>query len=278
MVFKFTIDNVLNKYIPRNRLSKLPAPIARLLGAHKDKPAPDYFIWLEILIGSFAGVALLEGVFKSPNIFRDSHHAPMILASYGASAILCFNASQVPLAQPRNVLVGHFIASLIGVCIQKLFSLSKAGQEHYWASGALSVAVSSVVMSIGNCVHPPAGASALLPSIDEQVREMSWWFLPVQLVSSVLILSVACITGNVIRRYPVYWWTPADLGGNKRNDLESSIEEETREKPDCISIEPGAKTIFISSDKIVFPEELDLGEIDMDWLDGLKLKLKQLED
>ena len=45
---------------------------------------------------------------------------------------------------------------------------------------------------------------------------MSWWFLPVQLVSSVLILSVACITGNVIRRYPVYWWTPADLGGKKK--------------------------------------------------------------
>ena len=70
MVFKFTIDNVLNKYIPRNRLSRLPRPIARLLGAHKDKPAADYFIWLEILIGTFAGVALLEGVFKSPNIFR----------------------------------------------------------------------------------------------------------------------------------------------------------------------------------------------------------------
>ena len=88
----------------------------------------------------------------------------MILASYGASAILCFNASQVPLAQPRNVLVGHFIASVIGLCIQKLFSLSKTGQDHYWASGALSVAVSSVAMSIGNCIHPPAGASALCPA------------------------------------------------------------------------------------------------------------------
>ena len=39
-----------------------PRPIARLLGAHKDKPAADYFIWLEILIGTFAGVALLKGI------------------------------------------------------------------------------------------------------------------------------------------------------------------------------------------------------------------------
>ena len=50
MVFKFTIDNVLNIYIPRNRLSKLPRPIARLLGAHKDKPAADYFIWWKFLL------------------------------------------------------------------------------------------------------------------------------------------------------------------------------------------------------------------------------------
>ncbi|KAI5952155.1 hypothetical protein KGF57_004160 [Candida theae] len=142
------------------------------------------------------------------NVFTDHHHAPIILASYGATAILCFNASQVPLAQPRNILLGHFISSTIGMSIQKLFSLSHGGRSNYWASGALSVAVSSVVMAITNTIHPPAGASALLPSIDEQVRSMSWWFLPVQLVSSVLIIAVALITGNVVRMYPVYWWSP----------------------------------------------------------------------
>ena len=106
---------------------------------------------------------------------------------------------------------------------------------------------------------------------------MSWWFLPVQLVSSVLILSVACITGNVIRRYPVYWWTPADLGG-KETILKLTLKMSQKKKPDSILIEPGIKTIFISSDKIVVPEELDLDEIDIDWLDSLKSKLKQLED
>ena len=63
-----------------------------------------------------------------------------------------------------------------------------------------------------------------------------------------------------------------------KNNLEADIEEESKEKPDSILIEPGIKTIFISSDKIVVPEELDLDEIDIDWLDSLKSKLKQLED
>lgn len=299
MVFKFTIDNILNPYIPENRISKLPKPIARLLGSHKDPPRPDYYIWLEILIATFGGVGLLEGIFKNPNVFTNHHHAPIIIASYGATAILCFNASQVPLAQPRNILIGHFISSVIGLGIQKLFSLSEGGRNHYWASGALSVAISSVVMSIGNCVHPPAGASALLPSIDEQVRQMSWWYLPVQIISSVLMIAVACITGNVVRSYPVYWWSPADVGhklsrkfggssgsgtGDEKDEENSvSMEEEDLAVERGIRLfdvirNPGVKTITITATEIVVPDELDLDEIDVDWLEGLHSRLRRLDE
>ncbi|EMG47409.1 hypothetical protein SBY92_002835 [Candida maltosa Xu316] len=278
MPFQFTIDRIFNRYVPKNKLHKLPKPLARLLGAHQEPPTHDYYIWTEILVSTFAGIALLEGLFKSHNVFTDHHHAPMIIASYGATAILCFNASQVPLAQPRNILVGHFIASVIGISIQKLFSLSQGGRDHYWASGALSVAVSSVVMSIGNCVHPPAGASALLPSIDDQIREMSWWFLPVQLVSSVLIIAVACITGNIFRRYPVYWWTPGEVGPPQPQKLDeestTSIEEESEDN-DTLKFVAGVDTIVISADQVIVPEGIDIDPVEVDWLRSLQSKLKK---
>lgn len=207
MVFKFTIDKVLDKYVPPSFVPSLPQPFKRLFGGTKQTPKSDYWIWLDILIGSFCGIALIEGTFKSPNIFSDNHNAPLIIASYSATAILCFNAISVPLAQPRNIFFGHFFSSLIGVCISKLFSLSTHGQNNYWAAGALSVGISSVLMSILNCVHPPAGASALLPCVDEGIRKMSWWYLPTHLVSSVLIICVSLITNNVLREYPAYWWT-----------------------------------------------------------------------
>lgn len=232
MVFKFTIDTILDPYIPRNQVHKLPRPLAHLLGHHKHprKPAPDYLIWLEILISTFAGLSLIMGIFKNHNVLTDHHHAPMILASYGASAILCFNASQAPLAQPRNVFFGHFISAVIGMGIQKLFGLSHYGRLNYWASGALSVAVSSVVMAITNTVHPPAGASALLPSIDDRVRLMSWWFLPLQVITAALIITVALITGNVIRTYPVYWWSPgADVGKKWKHKQEEGKQEDSKE-------------------------------------------------
>ncbi|QRG37487.1 hypothetical protein FDK38_001862 [Candidozyma auris] len=211
MVFTFSLDKYLNKYIPRSQVKHFPGPLRRLLGGFPASATHDYYIWLEILVASFCGIALLAGVFQSHTAFT-AHHAHNIVASYAATAILCFNASQVPLAQPRNIFTGHFLASLIGVCIEKLFSLSAGGRDNYWAAAALSVAVASVAMSICNCVHPPAGASAMLPSIDENIRKMGWWYLPVQLVSSLLIIPVACIFGNVFRRYPVYWWTPGECG------------------------------------------------------------------
>ncbi|GMM38472.1 hypothetical protein DASC09_058110 [Saccharomycopsis crataegensis] len=241
MAFKFTIDKLLNRHIVPSVVPSLPQPFRRLLGGNRPNFAKihDYWIWLDIFLGSFCGIALIEGVFKSPNVFTDYHGAPMIIASYGATAILCFNTIHAPLAQPRNILFGHFISSLIGVCISKLFSLSSNGRDNYWAAGALSVGLSSVVMTILNCVHPPAGASALLACIDESIRKMSWWYLPTQIVSSLLIICVSLIFNNVIRFYPLYWWTAADLKPKQqKQDLESDHHvPEVEEKKSSSSLE-----------------------------------------
>ncbi|WLF81284.1 hypothetical protein PVL30_005081 [Lodderomyces elongisporus] len=308
MVFTFVIDNYVNKYLPRNQLHKLPRPVSFFLGYHDPphprSPVPDYILWLEIAIGTFSGLALIMGVFMHHNVFTDHHHAPILLASYAASAILCFNTSQVPLAQPRNVFMGHFVAALIGTCIQKLFSLSEHARDNYWASAALSVAVSSVAMSILNCIHPPAGASAVLPSIDAQIRQMSWWYLPVQLISSVLILSVALITGNIVRSYPVYWWSPGKAGKkpstpssstreerisrrgptDEEKQIESSIESSTSDAEDGaggtmnIDRATSGTMITITPDSIISPEFLDLDEVQIDWLKMLQSKLISSEE
>lgn len=228
MVFHFSLDKVTVKYLPGSQVKKFPPFIRRFLGGHELRERDDYWIWLEVFLATFSGIALLEGVFKSHHTVFFHHNAPMIIASYGASSILAFNTHDSPVAQPRNILVGHFISALIGECITKLFSLSKMGRDNYWAAGALSVATASVLMSILNCVHPPAGASALLPASDEQIRSMGWWYLPVHLVSSVLMISVAVITGNIIRRYPLHWWYPGpSFEEQKLSEEKNKVKEES---------------------------------------------------
>ena len=63
-------------------------------------------------------------------------------------------------------------------------------------------------MQITQTTHPPAGATALLPATNDEVWDMSWYYLPVVLLSSTMILAVALLVNNIHRRYPVFWISP----------------------------------------------------------------------
>lgn len=214
---------------------------------------------------SFCGI---EGLFSSHTAFS-KYHVPKVIASYGATAILCFNALQVPLAQPKNIFFGHFVGSLLGLGVQKFF-LDQRGRDIVWALGALSFALTLVAMVVLNCVHPPAGALALLPSLDDRKRDMGWWYLTVQIVSSFLIVCVALITRNVMRRYPVYWWLPEATGSPLRSPDECPPVElkSTEKKPRF--------TIRVTVDNLLVPDQLQLDEVELDVLETLQAKLRQM--
>jgi CBS-domain-containing membrane protein len=107
--------------------------------------------------------------------------------------------------------LGHFLSALVGLCITKLFSLmpdQAKFDELRWLAASLSTAVAIMVMDITGTTHPPAGATALLPAIDLAIWKLSWYFLPVVLLSSTIVLAVALLLNNLQRRYPVFWIAP----------------------------------------------------------------------
>lgn len=44
----------------------------------------------------------------------------MIIASFGATAVLCHSAVKSPLAQPRNLMLGHISSAIVGVTVYKV--------------------------------------------------------------------------------------------------------------------------------------------------------------
>lgn len=83
-----------------------------------------------------------------------SHYA-LVVAPFGASTVLLFGYPQSPLAQPRNIVLGNSIAALISVaCVAGL------GQAA-WVMG-LAVGFTIALGQLLRCLHPPAGAVALL--------------------------------------------------------------------------------------------------------------------
>ena len=104
-------------------------------------------------------------------------YSALTYSSKGATAVLVYGAIESPLAQPRALVGGHFIASLIGVSITKLFSLlhnTDRFDELRWLAGSLSTATAIVVMQITETTHPPAGASALLAAVSPEITELGW--------------------------------------------------------------------------------------------------------
>ncbi|KAF5392859.1 hypothetical protein D9757_000988 [Collybiopsis confluens] len=196
-------------------LSLLPTPISHFLGYRKTKPVPPRqpTIWLWSFLGAFCGLSVIQAVFIYAHYFVE-RGAPSIIPSYGASAVLIYGAIEAPLAQPQALVFGHFVGGLTGVIITKLFLLLPT-QEQFdkvsWLAVSLSCAAAIVAMQMTKTVHPPAGATAILPALDPSIRALGWYYLPVLLLSSMLALGVALILENIQRRYPTVWYTPIDL-------------------------------------------------------------------
>ena len=100
------------------------------------------------------------------------------------------------------------IASIIGVSLTKLFQLNSDWENLRWLAGSLSTSITIVLMQITATTHPPAGATALLAVVNDDVVAIGWYLIAVTTLSSSLALVIALLVNNIQRRYPVYWWEP----------------------------------------------------------------------
>ncbi|KAK6951380.1 hypothetical protein Daesc_007915 [Daldinia eschscholtzii] len=223
----FEIDKYLNPWIPAAPWNYLPYPIAHFLGhrqEHHQQPLGNIAMVFWAFIGVFCSLTIIEAVGHAIPSFEE-HGAPIIIGSFGAAAVLEFYAIESPLAQPRNAVLGQFFSSLIGVAIRKLFALGPMSNEVTWVAGSLSCSCAVAFMALTGTVHPPAGATALLAVVDESVVHLGWFLLPVVLLGCVLMQCVALLLNNIQRRFPVYWWTPAEVGHRMKQQHEQLPEK-----------------------------------------------------
>lgn len=158
--------------------------------------APQRPEWRDILLG-FLGGSLSIGVLAWLTL---QSGVPLLMASFGASCVLLFAAHNAPLAQPRNVIGGHLLTSLIG-----LIAVNYLG-DSLWAC-SLATGVGIAGMQLLRVVHPPAGGNPIMIIL---AGMHSWMFLitPVLIGSTVLIVVAWWL--HRLRRHPgcwpVYWY------------------------------------------------------------------------
>lgn len=152
-------------------------------------------------VGAFVGIALVGLIGAA---FVDRLGQGLLIGSFGATAVLVYGAVRSPLAQPRNVLGGHVISAVIGVCAYQVFG------DAVWLSAAVAVSTAIAAMHVTKTLHPPGGATALIAVIGgDSVHSLGYMYalLPVGFGAAVL-LTVAVLVNNIpkSRRYPEFWF------------------------------------------------------------------------
>ncbi|RDE23055.1 HPP family protein [Motiliproteus coralliicola] len=141
-------------------------------------------------LGGFVMMLVLAGLAENLGL-------ALVLGSFGASCVLVFGFPDAPFSQPRNIVAGHFLSSLIGLACLTLFG------PQVWSLG-LAVGLAIALMMLTRTVHPPAGSNPVIVFL----MLPGWEFLLLPtLLGALLIVAVALVYNNLCRglSYPKYW-------------------------------------------------------------------------
>lgn len=172
--------------------------ISRLLpAATNTRPIEWSRAAIGVSLGTLFSVWLCSRFFGLPVALH-------LIGPLGASAILLFAVSSGALAQPWSILGGYLCATVVSLLV-----------AHYLGrdltSACLAVGLALVVMCLLRCLHPPAGALALLVVLaDPDSARLGWELLAPVMLSAVCMLLAALAYNNLTRvRYPKKTAEPA---------------------------------------------------------------------
>ncbi|CAN7518595.1 HPP family protein [Pseudomonas sp. LjRoot277] len=123
--------------------------------------------------------------------------AQHLIGPLGASAVLLFAVSSGALAQPWSILGGYLSAGVVSLLVAHVLGRTLG-------SACLAAGMALILMCWLRCLHPPAGALALLLVLaDPATIALDWKALgPVMLSGSTMLLSALAYNNLTRIRYP----------------------------------------------------------------------------
>jgi CBS-domain-containing membrane protein len=163
-----------------------------------EDPAGYPKISWRLLLGVIAGAAGGAAAIALMELMSDRFSIPLIFVPFATSIVLVMGSPDVEPAQPRALVGGHLVATLVGLVIVKLTGTSP------WTA-ACAVGVAMAVMQGTRTFHPPAGIDPLIVVIYDK----SWDFFLIPVAVGVCLLAAfAFAWHNLFQRgsWPRRWW------------------------------------------------------------------------
>jgi CBS-domain-containing membrane protein len=142
-------------------------------------------------VGAAIAIALMEAL-------ADRTAIPLLFIPFATSIVLVMGSPEIEAAQPRALVAGHLVSTVIGLLVVKVTGPGVA-------AAAVAVGLAIVAMHLTRSFHPPAGIDPLVVV----VNNLSWSFLLVPVaVGACLLALLAFAWHNLVRRgaWPKQWW------------------------------------------------------------------------
>ena len=133
---------------------------------------------LKVALAAF--IALFIVTYTSMQL-ADMASTAVLLASMGASSVLLFGLPNSPLAKPWSFVGGHLISATVGLLCSHLFT-------DLALMAAVTIGCVLFVMYLFECMHPPGGATALVPVIASSNTVLGYDFLLYPVALNVFVM------------------------------------------------------------------------------------------
>ena len=153
-------------------------------------------------VGAGVTIAILAYItFQS--ILSGENYGLWLVTTFGSTVVLVFGYPENNFAQPKNVLLGHILCTLVGIIFVTLFKITQDRSIFFLMVG-LAVGISVALMMVFKITHPPAGGNTIIVMIAQD----SFQFL----IFPIMVGAITIIIGGVIynrfilrKKYPLKW-------------------------------------------------------------------------
>ena len=143
------------------------------------------------LAGIFSFVTILILTFltyKSP-------YGLFLIASFGSTMVLLYGFPESPFAQPKNVILGHFLTSLIGIIFLNFVPLP------IFINIPIAVGFGVMFMILLKVTHPPAGGNPIIVIIGSVSYD---YLLSPVILGSIIVVIFGVVINKLLlkKKYP----------------------------------------------------------------------------
>ena len=146
--------------------------------------------WPPLLGGIGAGITIgILAYITFQSVLAGTDYGLWLAASFGSSVVVVFGYPENQFAQPKNVLLGHLLCTLVGIIFVNLFNITQ-DRSIFFITIGLAVGISVMLMMAFKVTHPPAGGNTIVVMLAQN----SFQFL----IFPIMVGAITIIIGGII--------------------------------------------------------------------------------